>query len=81
MPLAQVLPRPQLMMLPSKKTWSFWNLFEFSSGRNHLKNQYFQHSESKSYQIINSIKFCSSRSFQQQHQMHIPIPSNFSGTI
>ncbi len=34
------------------------------------------HSESKSYQI-NSIKSCSSRSFQQ-HQRHIPIPPKFS---
>jgi hypothetical protein len=66
-------------MFPSK-TWYFWNLFEFFSGRNHLKiNAYLPHSESKSYQI-NSIKSCSSRSFQQ-HQIHIPIPSKFSGTI
>ncbi len=29
-PLAQVLPRPQMMnFLP--KTWFFWNLFEFST--------------------------------------------------
>jgi hypothetical protein len=38
-----------------------------------LKN--LPHSESKSYQI-NSIKSCSSRSFQQ-HQRHIPIPLKF----
>jgi hypothetical protein len=41
-----------------------------------LENQYLPHSESKSYQI-NSIKSCSSRSFQQ-HQRHIPIPLKFS---
>jgi hypothetical protein len=44
-----------------------------------LQNQYLPHSESKSYQI-NSIKFCSSRSFQQ-HQRHIPIPPKFSAMI
>jgi len=44
-----------------------------------LKNQHLPHSESKSYQI-NSIKFCSSRCFQQ-HQRHIPIPPTFSATI
>jgi hypothetical protein len=44
-----------------------------------LKNQYLPHSESKSYQI-NSIKSCSSRSFQQ-HWRHIPIPPKFSATI
>jgi len=43
------------------------------SGRNHLKIwiQVYQ---------INSIKSCSSRSFQQ-HQSHIPIPPKFSATI
>jgi hypothetical protein len=44
-----------------------------------LQNQYLPHSESKSYQT-NSIKSCSSRSFQQ-HQRHIPIPPKFSTTI
>ncbi len=53
----------------------FWNLFWIFSGRNHSKINYLPHSESKSYQI-NSIKSCSSRSFQQ-HQRHIPIPPNF----
>ncbi len=48
----------------------------FFSSRNHLKNQYLPHFESKSYQI-NSIKSCSSRSFQQ-HQRHIPIPPKCS---
>jgi len=43
------------------------------SGRNHFKIwiQVYQ---------INSIKSCSSRSFQQ-HQSHIPIPPKFSATI
>jgi hypothetical protein len=41
-----------------------------------LQNQYLPHSESKSYQI-NSIKSCSSKSFQQ-HQRHIPIPLKYS---
>jgi hypothetical protein len=45
------------------------------SGRNHLKDQYLPHFESKSYQI-NSIESCSSRSFQQ-HQRHFPVPQNF----
>jgi hypothetical protein len=48
----------------------FWNLFEFSAKNKSLKNQYLPHSKSKSYQI-NSIKSCSSRSFEQ-HQRHIP---------
>ncbi len=49
------------------------------SGRNHLKNQYLPHSESKSYQI-SSIQSCPSRSFQQ-HQRHIPISPKFSATF
>ncbi len=56
----------------------FWNLFEFSVQKS-LLNQYLPHPESKSYQI-NSIKSCSSRSFQQ-HQRHIPIPLKFSAKI
>jgi hypothetical protein len=44
-----------------------------------LQNQYLSYSESKSYQI-NSIKSCSSRSFQQHHR-HIPIPPKFSAMI
>ncbi len=62
------LPKPGSL----KFIWIF-------SGRNHLKNQYLPHSESKSYQI-HSIKSCSSRSFQE-HQRHIPIPLKFSATI
>jgi hypothetical protein len=41
------------------------------------KNQYLPHSGFKSYQIINSIKPCSSRSFQR-YQTHIPIAPKFS---
>jgi hypothetical protein len=44
-----------------------------------LQIQYLPHSQSKSYQI-DSIKSCSSRSFQQ-HQRHIPIPLKLSATI
>jgi hypothetical protein len=44
-----------------------------------LETQYLPHSESKSYQI-NSIKSCSSRSFQQ-HQNHNQIPQKFSATM
>jgi hypothetical protein len=44
-----------------------------------LQNQYLPHSESKSHQI-NSIKSCSSRSFQQ-HQRRISIPPKFSVMI
>jgi hypothetical protein len=73
-PLAQVLSRPQLIF-PSK-SWLFGIYFNFHKS---LKNQYLPHSESKSYQI-NSIKFCSSRSFQQ-HQRHIPILPKISATI
>jgi len=57
----------------------FWNLFEFSAAEINFKNQYFPHSESKSYQT-NSIKSCSSRSFQQ-HQRNIPIPLKFLAMI
>ncbi len=53
-----------------------WNLNWTDTG---LKNQHLPYFESKSYQI-NSIKSCSSRSFQQ-HQTHIPIPSKFSPMI
>ncbi len=59
-PLAQVLPHPQLIF-PSK-IWLFRIYLNFN-GRNHLKIQYFPLSKSKSYQI-NSINSCSSRSFQ-----------------
>ncbi len=68
----QVLQHPQLIF-PSK-TWFFGIYLNFQWQKS-IKNQYLPHSESKSYQI-NSIKSCSSRSFQQ-HQWHIPIPPNF----
>jgi len=71
-----VLPRSQLIF-PSK-TWFFGIYLNFQQQKS-LLNQYPPHSESKSYQI-NSIKSCSSRSFQQ-HQRHIPIPPKFSATI
>ncbi len=74
--LAQVLPRTQLIF-PSK-TWFFGIYLNFQRQKS-LQNQYLPHSESKSYQT-NSIKSCSSRSFQQ-HQRHIPIPPKFSATI
>ncbi len=74
--LAQVLPRPQLNF-PSK-TWFFGIYLNFQQLKS-LKNQYLPHSESKSYQI-NSIKSCSSRSFQQ-NQRHIPIPPEISATM
>ncbi len=57
----------------------FWNLFEFFSNRNHLKINISRILNPKCNQI-NSIKSCSSRSFQQ-HQRHIPIPLKFSATI
>jgi hypothetical protein len=71
-----VLPRLQLIF-PSK-TWFFGIYLNFQQQKS-LKNQYLPLSESKSYQI-NSIKSCSSRSFQQ-HQRHIPIPPTFSSMI
>jgi hypothetical protein len=76
LPLAQVLPSPQLIF-PSK-TWFFGIYLNFQWQKS-LKNQYLPHSESKSDQI-NSIKSCSSRSFQQ-HQRNIPIPPKCSATI
>ncbi len=76
MPLAQVLPHPQLIF-PSK-TWFFGTYLNFQWQKS-VRNQHLPHFESKSYQI-NSIKSCSSRSFQQ-HQRHIPIPLKFSAMI
>ncbi len=74
--LAQVLPRPQLIF--ASKTWFFGIYLNFQ-WQESLKNQDLPHSQSKSYQI-NSLKSCSSRSFQQ-HQTHIPIPPKFSAMI
>ncbi len=71
-PLAQVLWRPQLIF--SSKTWFFGIYLNFQ-GQKSLKNQYLPHFESKSYQI-NSIKFCSSRCFQE-HQSHFQSLRNF----
>jgi len=65
----QVLQHSQLIF-PSK-TWFFGIYLNFQQQKS-LKNKYLSHSESKSYQM-NSIKSCSSRSFQQ-HQRHTPIP-------
>ncbi len=75
-PLAQVLPCSQLIF-PSK-TWFFGTYLKIQWQKS-LLNQYLPHSESTSYQI-NSIKSCSSRSFQQ-HQRHIPIPPKISAMI
>jgi hypothetical protein len=74
--LAQVLPHPQLIF--PFQNLVFWNLFEFAVADITLKS-ISPHSESKSYPK-NSIKSCSSRSFQQ-HQRHIAIPPKFSATI
>jgi hypothetical protein len=74
--LVQVLPRPQLIF-PSK-TWFFGIYLNFQWQKS-LKNQYLPHSESKSYQI-NSIKSCSSRSFQE-HQRQVPIRRKLSASI
>ncbi len=51
-PLAQVLPHPQLIF--ACKTWFFGIYLNFQQQKS-PKNQYLPHSESKSYQI-NSIK-------------------------
>ncbi len=69
--LAHVLPHFQLIF--SSKTQLFGIYLKS------LLNQYLPHFESKSYQI-NSIKFCSLRSFQQ-HQRNIPILPKFSTMI
>jgi hypothetical protein len=61
-----------------QKTWFFGIYLNFQQQKSVL-NQHLPHSGSKSYQI-NSIKSCSSRSFQQ-HQRHDQIPSKFSATI
>jgi hypothetical protein len=68
-----------------QKNLVFGNLFEYSASENYLEINISHISESKSYQI-NSIKSCSSRSFQQ-HERHVPseeivpIPPKFSATI
>jgi hypothetical protein len=62
-PLARVLPRLQLIF--PFETWFLGIYLNFQQQKS-LKNQHFPHFESKYYQI-NSIKSCSSRSFQQ-HQ-------------
>jgi hypothetical protein len=74
--LAQMSPHPQVSCL--SKAWFFGIYLNFQQQRS-LKNQFLPHSEPKSYQI-NSIKFSSSRTFQQ-HQRHIPIPPKFSALI
>jgi hypothetical protein len=58
----------------------FWEFIWIFSVKNHSKLKYFLHSESKSCQI-NSIKSCSSRSFQQYTKGTFPIPLNFLGRI
>ncbi len=73
--LTQLLPQPQVIF-PSK-TW-FLGIYLTFQRQKSFKNQNLSHSESKSHQI-NSIKSCSSRSFQQ-HPRHIPIPQKFSAT-
>jgi len=55
----------------SFRNWFFGIYLNFQRQKL-LRNQYLSPSESKSYQI-NSIKSCSSRSFQQ-YQRHISIP-------
>ncbi len=69
MPLAQMLPRPKI----SFQNLGFLNFQRHKS----IKNQYLPHSESKSYQI-NSIKSCSSRSFQQHQRAHTNSSETFS---
>ncbi len=73
---AQVLPLSQLII--PFKTW-FSGIYLNFQRQKSLQNQYLPHFESESYQI-NSIKSCSSRSFQE-HQRHIPIPPKFSAII
>ncbi len=73
---AQVLPLSQLIF--PFKTW-FSGIYLNFQRQKSLKNQYLPHFDPKSYQI-NSIKSCSSRSFQE-HQRHIPMPPKFSAII
>jgi hypothetical protein len=70
-------PGPRVTTFPivfSFQTWFLGIYLNFQQQKS-LKHQYLPHFESKSYQI-NSIKSCSSRSFQQ-HQRHFPVPQNF----
>jgi hypothetical protein len=76
-PLAQVLPCPQLIF-PSK-TWFSGIYFNFQLQKS-LKDQFLPHSESKSYQI-NSIKSCSSRSFQQHQNFQLQLNLIFKEEI
>jgi hypothetical protein len=63
----QVLPSPQLIF-PSK-TCGFLEFILKFQWQKSLRNQYFPHFESKSYQI-NSIKSSASRSFQTTSKAH-----------
>jgi hypothetical protein len=71
----QVLPCPQ-WIFPSK-IWFFGIYLDFHWQKS-LNIQYLPHCKPKSYRL-NSIKSCSSRSFQQ-HQSNIPIPPKFSAS-
>jgi hypothetical protein len=70
-PLAQMLPCPQ-SIFPFQNL-VFWNLFEFSLAEITLKIN-ISHILNPNLIKINSIKSCSSRSFQQ-HQKHNPMNS------
>jgi hypothetical protein len=71
-PLAQVLVTTSSTDFSFQNLVFFENLFEFLVAKITLKINISHFLNPKSYQI-NSIKPCSSRSFQQ-HQRHIPIP-------
>ncbi len=72
----QVLPRFQLILIPSK-TWFFGIYLNFQQHKS-FKNQFFSHSESKSYQI-NSIKSCSlCNNTKATFQFLQNIPLNFN---
>ncbi len=73
--LAQVLPRPQ-PIFSFQKTWFFGNLFEYSAAENYFKINISHILYPNLYQI-NSIKSCSSRSFQQHGKGTFQFLQNF----
>ncbi len=74
----QVLPRPQLIF--SFQNLVFFGIYLNFQRQKPLKNQHLPHSQSKSYQI-NSIKSCSSRSFQKHKKARSNSSEFFSATI
>jgi hypothetical protein len=78
-PLAQVLPRPQVIF--PFKTWFFGIYLKFQRQKKSRNNINISHILNPNLtKFIELNKSRSSRSFQQ-HQRHIPILLKFSATI